>query len=96
MKHCNSEGPEAQKLWLAQDALALQVATPQMMINYAKLLEGANFWERAFKVYERGVSLFRWPQVKDLWLLYLSKFVDRCAPGTGIRAELATEIHHCY
>merc|ERR1719426_532210 len=47
------------------------------MINYAKLLEGANFWERAFKVYERGVSLFRWPQVKDLWLLYLSKFVDR-------------------
>jgi len=57
--------------------IELKVATPQMMINYAKLLEGANFWERAFKVYERGVSLFRWPQVKDLWLLYLSKFVDR-------------------
>ncbi|NXH40474.1 SYF1 factor, partial [Dicaeum eximium] len=27
--------------------------------------------------YERGIALFRWPHVGDLWLTYLSKFVAR-------------------
>jgi pre-mRNA-splicing factor SYF1 len=59
------------------NAIDAKVATPQMMINYAHLLEQGNYWERAFKVYEKAVALFRWPQVKDLWLLYLSKFIER-------------------
>jgi pre-mRNA-splicing factor SYF1 len=58
-------------------AIDMKVATPQMMINYAHLLEQQNYWEKAFKVYEKAVALFRWPQVKDLWLLYLSKFIER-------------------
>ena len=31
------------------DSLGREVATPQMMINYAHLLEQGNYWERAFK-----------------------------------------------
>ncbi|KHJ81056.1 hypothetical protein OESDEN_19261, partial [Oesophagostomum dentatum] len=27
--------------------------------------------------YERGVALFKWPQVFDIWNLYLTKFVKR-------------------
>lgn len=29
------------------------------------------------QAYERGIALFRWPHVGDLWLTYLSKFVAR-------------------
>ncbi|XP_069459971.1 pre-mRNA-splicing factor SYF1 isoform X2 [Ambystoma mexicanum] len=30
-----------------------------------------------FKAYERGISLFRWPNVYDIWNTYLTKFIDR-------------------
>ena len=29
------------------------------------------------QAYERGVALFRWPNVADVWHTYLSKFVGR-------------------
>lgn len=28
-------------------------------------------------MYERGLSLFKWPHVRDLWQTYLSQFVQR-------------------
>ena len=55
----------------------LKVATPQTMLNFAALLEEKKFFEESFKVYERGVSLFRQPHCHDLWLLYLVKFMSR-------------------
>ncbi|XP_050227941.1 uncharacterized protein LOC126677396 [Mercurialis annua] len=57
--------------------LDLKIATPQIVINYALLLEEEKYFEDAFKVYERGVKIFRYPHVKDLWVTYLSKFVKR-------------------
>lgn len=30
-----------------------------------------------FQAYERGISLFRWPNVYDIWNTYLTKFIDR-------------------
>ncbi|POO03693.1 Signal transduction response regulator [Trema orientale] len=57
--------------------LDLRIATPQIIINYAFLLEGHKYFEDAFKVYERGVKIFKYPHVKDIWVTYLSKFVDR-------------------
>ncbi|KAF7112370.1 hypothetical protein RHSIM_RhsimUnG0236300 [Rhododendron simsii] len=57
--------------------LDLKIATPQIITNYAMLLEEHKFFEDAFKVYERGVKIFKYPHVKDIWVTYLSKFVKR-------------------
>lgn len=29
------------------------------------------------KAYERGIALFKWPNVHDIWNTYLTKFIDR-------------------
>ncbi|XP_058079869.1 uncharacterized protein LOC131228057 [Magnolia sinica] len=57
--------------------LDLKIATPQIIINYALLLEENKYFEDAFKVYERGVKIFKYPHVKNIWVTYLSKFVKR-------------------
>lgn len=57
--------------------LDLRIATPQIIINYAMLLEDHKYFEDSFKVYERGVKIFKYPHVKDIWVTYLSKFVKR-------------------
>nr|XP_025677479.1 pre-mRNA-splicing factor SYF1 isoform X2 [Arachis hypogaea] len=57
--------------------LDLRIATPQIIINYAYFLEEHKYFEDAFKVYERGVKIFKYPHVKDIWVTYLSKFVKR-------------------
>ncbi|XP_038988966.1 pre-mRNA-splicing factor SYF1 [Phoenix dactylifera] len=57
--------------------LDLRIATPQIILNYAFLLEEHKYFEDAFKVYERGVKIFKYPHVRDIWVTYLSKFVKR-------------------
>lgn len=41
------------------------------------LFQEHKYFEDAFKVYERGVKIFKYPHVKDIWVTYLSKFVKR-------------------
>lgn len=55
----------------------LKIATPQIIMNYALFLEENQYFEESFKSYEKGISLFKWPHVYDLWNTYLSKFLDR-------------------
>ncbi|XP_046893738.1 pre-mRNA-splicing factor SYF1 [Hypomesus transpacificus] len=55
----------------------LRIATPQIIINYAMFLEEHSYFEESFKAYERGIALFRWPNVYDIWNTYLTKFIDR-------------------
>eukprot|EP00249_Psilotum_nudum_P021080 c27963_g1_i1 orf=1135-4002(-) len=57
--------------------LDLKIATPQIIINFALLLEEHKYFEDAFKVYERGVQIFKYPHVRDIWITYLTKFVRR-------------------
>ncbi|KAJ7530801.1 hypothetical protein O6H91_14G019800 [Diphasiastrum complanatum] len=57
--------------------LDLKIATPQIVINYALMLEESRYFEDAFKVYERGVQIFKYPHVREIWTTYLSKFVKR-------------------
>jgi len=57
--------------------LDLRIATPQIIMNYAFLLEENKYFEDAFKVYERGVKIFKYPHVKDIWVTYLTNFVKR-------------------
>lgn len=58
-------------------AIELRVASPVMIINYAHILIEAKYYEDAFKVYERGVALFEFPHVKEIWIEYLTAFVER-------------------
>jgi hypothetical protein len=46
-------------------------------------------WEEAFRVYERGVALFRYPHVKDIWAAYLAQFVARYK---GTKLERARDL----
>ena len=44
---------------------------------------------RARRVYERGVSLFKYPHVKDIWVTYLTAFVARYG---GKKVERARDL----
>ena len=49
----------------------------QIIINYGLFLKENNYFEEAFKAYEKGISLFKWPNVYDIWNTYLSEFLAR-------------------
>jgi pre-mRNA-splicing factor SYF1 len=55
----------------------LRIASPQLILNYAAYLEEHNFFEEAFQVYERGVDIFKFPHSLDIWVTYLSRFIQR-------------------
>ena len=57
--------------------LELKIPTPQIIINYGLFLKEQNYFEEAFKTYEKGVSLFKWPNVFDIWNTYLTEFLAR-------------------
>jgi pre-mRNA-splicing factor SYF1 len=57
--------------------IELHVATPQLVLNYATFLEEHKHFEDAFKAYEKGIGLFNFPYVHDIWVVYLTKFVLR-------------------
>lgn len=55
----------------------LKIITPQMLLNYATVLEENHYYEDSFRVFERGIALFSFPHVKPIWLQYLDKFMLR-------------------
>jgi pre-mRNA-splicing factor SYF1 len=69
--------------------MELRVATPQIILNYATWLEEHKHFEESFKAYEKGVNLFNFPYVHDIWLSYLTKFVKRYG---GIKLERARDL----
>jgi pre-mRNA-splicing factor SYF1 len=58
-------------------AMDVKVATVQMVLNFAGYLNENRFFEEAFQAYERGVTLFKYPHVRDIWTAYLKDFVAR-------------------
>lgn len=57
--------------------IELRIVTPQILINYGIFLEEHGYFEESFKAYEKGIALFRWPNVFDIWNTYLTKFLKR-------------------
>jgi len=57
--------------------LDLKVATPQTILNFASMLEEHGYFEDSFKAFERGIALFDWPHVGEIWRTYLLKFIER-------------------
>jgi pre-mRNA-splicing factor SYF1 len=55
----------------------LKIVTVQMVLNYAMFLEENAYFEDSFKVYERAVQIFEFPNVKLIWDIYLDKFGAR-------------------
>ncbi|KAL4468852.1 hypothetical protein ABPG72_008779 [Tetrahymena utriculariae] len=55
----------------------LKVITPFVLLNYAQLLEEHHYYEDSFKVYEAGLQIFTFPSLYEIWLTYLTKFIDR-------------------
>ncbi|GFR43608.1 hypothetical protein Agub_g4705 [Astrephomene gubernaculifera] len=70
--------------------LDLRIATPQVILNYALFLTEQKAFEDAFKVYERGIALFKYPHVKDIWSAYLAAFVERYG---GKKLERARDLY---
>eukprot|EP00727_Mastigamoeba_balamuthi_P006500 m51a1_g2470 putative pre-mrna-splicing factor syf1-like (915) ;mRNA; f:38499-41375 len=68
----------------------LRIATPQIVINYAHLLEEQGYFEESFRAYERGVALFNFPHAMPIWLCYLTKFVQRYG---GRKLERARDLY---
>ncbi|EYC17998.1 hypothetical protein Y032_0029g2001 [Ancylostoma ceylanicum] len=73
--------------------LNLRIATPQTVKNYAMFLQKHDYFEYAFKAYERRVAVFKWPQVFDIWDLYLAKLVKGRGGKQMERARYLFE--HC-
>lgn len=69
--------------------LDLKICTPQIIINYGLFLEEHNYFEEAFRAYEKGISLFKWPNVFDIWNTYLTKFLKRYQ---GVKLERARDL----
>jgi len=57
--------------------LKLKVSTLKCVINYANILWNHNYYEDAFRVYERGLSIFPHPHVMTIWFTYIKRFLER-------------------
>jgi pre-mRNA-splicing factor SYF1 len=55
----------------------LKVVTPQMILNYASYLEEHHYFDDSFRVYEKAVTMFVYPQLRIIWLTYIDKFIAR-------------------
>ncbi len=69
--------------------LELRIPTPQIIINYGLFLKENNYFEEAFKAYEKGIALFKWPNVFDIWNTYLTEFLSRYG---GTKLERARDL----
>jgi len=60
-------------------AFTLKVLTPTMAINFARYLTTNQYFEEAFKCFERAIELFKgkFPHCKPLWIAYLKSFNAR-------------------
>ena len=60
-----------------QRIIDLKISNTKIILNYCDFLEKNLYFEEAFRVYEQALSIFSWPHVYDIWIIYLNKFVNR-------------------
>lgn len=72
-----SSGDIQQTCEIYDRVFELKIATPLTVINYANFLEDNDRYEESFKVYERGISIFQFPVVFEIWNIYLTKALKR-------------------
>jgi len=52
-----------------------KIATPVTVLNYTSYLQQTKNFEDSFKVFERSLKLFPWPNSYEVWLTYISTFI---------------------
>lgn len=57
--------------------LNMKIATLQTVFNYCAYLESHMYFEETFRVYEQAIDNFAWPSLYDLYIVYVSKFIER-------------------
>jgi pre-mRNA-splicing factor SYF1 len=60
-----------------EQMLYLRIITPQILLSYASLMWENNFFEETFRIYEKGITLFSYPHVYPIWMVYLHQFMER-------------------
>ena len=68
-------------------AMALKCATPQMVLNLARLLQQNARFEEAFRSYEAGLALFAYPPALHIWRAYVRDFLRRYAARKAERCR---------
>lgn len=72
-----------------EQMIELKIVTPQVILNYAAMLEEKKYFEESFRAYEKGVAQFGFPHVYHIWAAYLTKFVARYG-GTKLERARGT------
>lgn len=75
--------------------IELKIATMLTFLNYALFLEQHDYYEDAFKVYERGCSTFSYPGVFELWKVYLEKALSRRLSVERMRDTFDQALRDC-
>ena len=57
-------------------ALPLLLSRPHLSLSLPSRQEH-KYFEESFKVFERGVAIFKYPHVREIWSTYIHKFVQR-------------------
>ncbi|KAF5194364.1 pre-mRNA-splicing factor SYF1-like [Thalictrum thalictroides] len=57
--------------------LDYKIASPQIIISYAWLLERHKLFDEAVVVFERGLKMFDYPRATGRWISYISQYVRR-------------------
>lgn len=60
-----------------QKMIDLGIITPLNLLNFAQYLLDCNSFEESFRVFERGLHLFKWPALHAIWSNYLPIFINR-------------------
>lgn len=60
-----------------EQMIFLKIVTPNIIINYANLMEEHKYFEDSFRVYEKGIDIFEYPHVLPIWMCYLKRFIHR-------------------
>lgn len=69
--------------------LDLRIASAQSVLSGAKYFETRRLFERAYRIYDRAASRLPWPEALHVWVVYLTKFVQRFA---GRKLERARDL----
>lgn len=60
-----------------QRMIEMKLANTKIIFNFCDFLEKNMYFEETFKVYEQALNFFTWPSLYDIWVIYLTKFVER-------------------
>eukprot|EP01091_Cochliopodium_minus_P008222 TRINITY_DN1820_c0_g1_i2.p1 TRINITY_DN1820_c0_g1~~TRINITY_DN1820_c0_g1_i2.p1 ORF type:complete len:668 (-),score=225.36 TRINITY_DN1820_c0_g1_i2:59-2062(-) len=75
LTECFGTFEEAKEVY--EKMIEVKVITPAFLLNYCLFLEEKKHFEDSFKAFQKGVELFKFPYSMDIWITYLTKFVER-------------------